>query len=195
MVGPFLIGARVQLRPFEEEDAPTLANWINDPEIRRFLMVRFARSVKDEKEWIASLSPKENPRNLGFAIELRQDRRLIGSIGMHMIDWIHRRAMTGFFLYPESMRGKGYGTEAMNLLLDYGFGELGMQSLWAMVFEGNEASCRSLLKQGYTRSGLFRKAYLVTGQWTDTVYFDILREEWEALRSQASGKRTPRRKR
>jgi RimJ/RimL family protein N-acetyltransferase len=187
MSGPFTIGRRVQLRPFEAEDAPLLAAWINDPEVRHLVLARFPQSDQSEREWIASMSSKDNPRDLAFGIERKSDRRLIGSIGLHAIDWVQRRAMTGMFLYPKALRGKGLGTEAKNLLLDYVFGELGMLSLWAVSHDGNEASIRALEKQGYKQGGRFRKAVLVNGNWIDSIYFDILREEWAALRGEGSG--------
>jgi RimJ/RimL family protein N-acetyltransferase len=191
--GPFLLGKRVQLRPFEDEDAPILADWINDPEIRKLVLSRFAKSVKDEREWLATMSAKETPpRNIVFGVELKRDRKLIGSIGLHTIDWVQRRAMTGILIYPTAFRGKGYGTEAKNLMLDYAFGELGMLSLWALAIEGNEASIRGLEKQGYKRSGVFRKSTLVQGVWVDSIYFDILREEWEELRGGGRRRRTGR---
>jgi len=182
MAGPFLIGSRVQLRAFEETDASILSEWINDPELRRAIIARFPVSIKDEKEWIAAMSGKRPPADMAFGIELKRGRRLIGSVGLHQISWVQRRAMTGIFLYPASMRGAGYGTEAKDLLLDYAFGELGMRSLWADAIAGNTASIRALEKQGYRRNGIKRKAVLVRGVWTDLLYFDILREEWESLR-------------
>ena len=183
MAGPFLIGERVQLRPFEEEDAPILADWINDPDVRRYVLARFPKTIKDERDWLASMAAGgQPPRNVVFGVELRRDRRLIGSIGLHMIDWVQRRAMTGIFLYPAGMRGLGYGSEAKNLMLGYAFGELALRSLWAIAFENNVASMNALSKQGYQRSGVFRKATMIDGVWVDSVYFDILREEWDQLR-------------
>jgi len=179
---PFLIGPRIQLRPIEETDAETYAEWINDPDMRNYLSIRFPMSLQGEKDWIAGLSEKGLPRNVVFAIERRKDNKHIGSVGMHQIDWVGRRATTGSFICPATMRGKGYATEAKNLLLDYAFGELGLHSLWAIAMEGNAASCRALEKQGYKKSGLFRKAFLVKGIWVSAVYYDILREEWEGLR-------------
>ncbi len=181
MSGPFLIGPRVQLRPFEDEDAPLLAEWINNPELRDFIALRFAKSVRNEREWIAALTAKEPPSDIAFGIELKRGRRLIGIVGLHQISWVHRRGVTGIFLCPPSMRGKGYGTEAKNLMIDYAFGEIALQSLWAMALEANHASIHALEKQGYRRNGVMRKSMLVKGKWVDTIYFDILREEWEKL--------------
>jgi RimJ/RimL family protein N-acetyltransferase len=190
--GPFLIGKRVQLRPLTDEDAPNLADWINDPEIRRLVLSRFAKSIKDEKEWLASMSSTGTPQNIALGVEVKRGKRLIGTVGLHTIDWVQRRAMTGILIHPLAFRGKGYGTEAKNLMLDYAFGELGMLSLWALALEGNAASIRALLKQGYKRSGVHRKSTLVQGVWVDAIYFDILREEWEELRGGARRRRTGR---
>lgn len=201
MSGPFLIGRHVQLRPFEEEDASTLADWINDPEIRMNVLARFPKSIKNEKEWLASMSSGSGlPRDVVLGIERVKDRRLIGSIGLHQIDWVNRRAMTGMFLYSVAMRGKGYGTEAKNLLLDYAFGELGLYSVYALTNVGNEASIAALRKQGYTQSGVHRRAALLRGRRVDSLYFDLLLEEWEAMRglrpapARPAGKRPARAK-
>lgn len=192
MAGPFLIGKRVQLRAYEEEDATILAKWINDPEVRLYLNARFPNSIKDEKEWIAALSEsKGTPRNIVLGVELKRGRRLIGSVGLHMIDWVQRRAMTGSLIGPKAMRGRGYGTEAKNLLLDYAFGDLGMMSIWSFVVAGNEPSVRALKKQGYRQGGLFRRSAWFQGEWRDNLYFDIVREDWEGL-PRRKGKRARR---
>lgn len=194
MSGPFLIGRRVQLRPLEDEDAPILAAWRNDPEFRQYLLARFPTYLQDEREWLASLRPgKGTPRDVALGIELKQGRKLIGSVGLHMIDWVQRRAMTGSGIGPPAMRGKGYGTEAKTLLLDYAFGELGLKSIWAFVLEGNEASIQALHKQGYRQGGIFRQSTLVFGEWKNEIYFDILREEWVKLRA-AKEVKTPARR-
>jgi RimJ/RimL family protein N-acetyltransferase len=182
MAGPFLIGRRIHLRAFEETDAPILAKWINEPTLRSFILQRFPQTLQNEKEWIASLYAKKPPSDLAFGVELIRGKRLIGSVGLHMINWVQRRAMTGIFLSPESMRGKGYGSEAKNLVIDYAFGELGMESLWAIAFVDNVASNRALLKQGYRKQGVFRRSALVNGRWVDSNYYDIVREEWEKKR-------------
>ncbi len=191
MSRPFLVGKRVLLRPLEEEDAETYAEWLNQPQMRDYLLVRFPISLTSEREWIAGMISMEgNPSNIVLAIERKTDGKHIGSVGLHQINWLHRRATTGSFISPARLRGKGYGSEAKGLLLDYAFGELGMRSLWSIAFEGNIASCRALEKQGYKENGRFRKAHLVKGEWVDGIYYDILREEWEA-RGHAD---TPRKK-
>jgi len=184
MANPFLVGPNIQLRSLEESDAELLLPWVNDSEMRRFLPARrYPMSIKSEREWIASMITQKDPqRHVVWAIERKNDGQLIGSVGLHAIDWPRRRAMTGIFLFPQAMRGMGYGTEAKNLVLDYAFGELDLHTIWATVIEGNTASERALEKQGYTKSGVFRKSTIIKGVWRDEIYYDITREEWEAMR-------------
>jgi RimJ/RimL family protein N-acetyltransferase len=190
MSAPFLIGPRVQLRPPEPEDAPLFTTWINDPEIRQYLTLRFPKSLRAEKDWIESTLIRGTPQEIVFTIELRRGKRPIGTVGMHGIDWVHRRAITGIFLMPVSQRGHGYGTEAKNLLIEYAFRELGLHSLSAFAFADNQASIRALKSQGYQQTGVYREAFLVRGKWTDAVCFDLLRAEWEKL-SKSNPKRAP----
>lgn len=187
MPNPFLIGPNVQLRPLEEADAELFLPWLNDPEMRRVLPAqRYPKSLKAEREWIATMIAQQDPpRHLVWAIERRSDGQVIGSVGVHAIDWARRRAMTGIFLFPEAMRGKGYGTEAKKLVIDYAFGELDLHTLWATVIEGNAASERALEKQGYRRGGVLRKSTIVKGVRRDEIYYDVTREDWEALRGDA----------
>jgi RimJ/RimL family protein N-acetyltransferase len=145
MARAFLIGPRVRLRAVEESDAEVFAEWVNKPEMRQFLLLRFPMSLRDEKEWLSGHSVlKGTPRDLAFAIELVKTGEVIGALGLHAIDWIHRRAMTGMFVFPEARRGEGYGTEAKRLLLDYVFRDLGLQSVFAFAFAGNPRSQRAL---------------------------------------------------
>jgi len=178
----FQIGRRVILRPAEETDAEVLAEYINHPETRRFIMVRFPKSLREEREWIASLSTKGTPQNLVFVVERKRDGQAIGVVGLHQIDWVQRRCVSGSFIGPPRLRGEGYGTEAKSLLLDYAFGELGMQSVWALVFADNTPSIRALEKQGYRRGGVHRKSVWRGSTWIDSYYYDILQEDWAALR-------------
>jgi RimJ/RimL family protein N-acetyltransferase len=119
---------------------------------------------------------------MALGIELKKGNRLIGTVGLHAIDWIHRRGMTGSFIGPRALRGRGLGTEAKTLLIDHAFADLGMESIWSFVVADNVASLRALEKQGYQRNGIFRHSALVDGQWKDCIYFDLLRSEWELAR-------------
>ncbi|MDM7914445.1 MAG: GNAT family N-acetyltransferase, partial [Candidatus Eisenbacteria bacterium] len=116
MSHPFLIGRRVQLRAIEEEDAPAYVEWLSSPDMREFLLIRFPQTTQGEREWIASMRGKEKPpANLVFSIERKSDGRHIGCCALHQIDWVHRRAMTGSFLGPPALRGKGLGLSLIHI--------------------------------------------------------------------------------
>ncbi len=181
----FLSGEAVNLRTLEPSDAEQLVVWLNNPELRRFLSVRFPITAGDETAWLQSHSTAGADRRdvvLGITIPDGDNQILIGTAGLHAIDWIRRRAMTGIVIGPPEYRSRGFGTAAKNLMMDYAFGELGLHSLWAEVLADNHASLRALEKQGYRRGSVLRQAAFMRGEWCDMVYLDVLADEWRALR-------------
>jgi MFS family permease len=89
----FRMGERVILRPVERADAPAMRRWVNDPEVTQYLMRAFPLTEREEETWIDSLGTDD--RNIVVAIVDREHNKLIGSIGLHNINWRHRTAMTG----------------------------------------------------------------------------------------------------
>jgi len=150
-------------------------------------------TLKEEKDWLTSVSTRQGtPQNLALGVELKRGNRLIGSVGLHALDWVHRRGMSGSFIGPPTMRGRGYGTEAKILLLDHAFRDLGLESIWSYVIRDNDASIRALKKQGYRQGGVFRHAVLVSSQWKDCLYFDIVREDWQRICGSKAASGIPR---
>lgn len=186
---PFLTGERVRLRPLEEDDAAMLAGWINCDELRPNLANRFPVSVRGEAAWLQSMAAEVGARRdivLGVELHDQGDVTLIGTVGLHAIDWIQRRAMTGTMIGLPSHRGRGLGTEAKMLLLDYAFLELGLHAVWTHVRVDNVASVCALEKQGCRRGAVIREAVRTVGGWCDCVYYDLLEDEWRAWRARGA---------
>lgn len=95
----------------------------------------------------------------------------------------HRNAMIGVGIAME-WRGRGYGGEAVDWVLDWGFGRLGLHRIWLAAFEYNERACRLYRKLGFVEEGREREAVLYERRWWDMVRFGMLEGEWEALRAQ-----------
>ncbi|EGO61365.1 hypothetical protein NEUTE1DRAFT_77319 [Neurospora tetrasperma FGSC 2508] len=93
----------------------------------------------------------------------------------------HRNAMIGVGIGAE-WRGKGYGGEAVDWVLDYGFGRLGLHRIWLAAFEYNERACRLYRNLGFVEEGREREAVLYERKWWDMLRFSMLEGEWEALR-------------
>ncbi|HEY4474765.1 MAG TPA: GNAT family N-acetyltransferase, partial [Candidatus Paceibacterota bacterium] len=103
----FLIGRRVNLRPFLRTDIPTLTRWINDPEVREFVASTLPQTEKQEEEWFNKLGASDKDIVLG--IETKEGV-LIGSMGIHKINWRDRICTTGALIGEKEYWGKGYGT-------------------------------------------------------------------------------------
>lgn len=184
----FLIGKRVYLRPLEPGDAERFAQWMNDGRVTRTLMARGPITLAAEREWIDRVTRDE--KSLVCSIVRRADDRHIGSTGLHVIDWQARSACFGIQIGIPEMWGKGYGTEATELITAHAFRTLNLNRVWLDVHADNEGARRAYEKAGYRLEGVQRQAIFREGHYSDMVLMAILREEWEALRT-----RTPTRRR
>ena len=117
-----------------------------------------------------------------FTIRTIEDDRLIGEIGFGGMDWAAGNAWVGIGIGVKEYWGRGYGTEAMKLILRFGFEELNLHRVSLDVFDYNKRAIRSYEKAGFKIEGRERKALRRSGERYDIVYMGILREEWEAQR-------------
>lgn len=176
----FRQGTKVLLRPLERADIPTLRRWMNDPEVTQFLVRMFPVMEKEEEEWIENKHKNENDVTLGI-IETGE-KKLIGSIGLHHINWLHRTATTGTVLGEKAYWGKGYGTEAKMLLLDLAFNAFDLCGVLSRVIAHNERSLAYGKRSGYTEIGRLPKWIRgQDGNRYDEVLLAVTQEQWRPL--------------
>ena len=120
----------------------------------------------------------ENPNDYFFTIRLLEDDRIVGGIGLDAVYWTHGDAFVGIGLGQKEDWGKGYGTDAMRIILRYAFTELNLRRVSLDVFEYNPRGVRSYEKAGFVIEGRVRGAVLRDGRRWDVIYMGILREEW-----------------
>jgi RimJ/RimL family protein N-acetyltransferase len=120
-----LIGSqRLALRPMQVDDAETIANLIRREPDASFGHSRFPYSAIAFADWFGEMAEKDPAPDIELAVVLRETGELLGETGLYSIDWIARAAESGSWLYRAADRGKGYGTEAKLLLLEYAFERL-----------------------------------------------------------------------
>lgn len=188
MKNPFLIGERLYLRPLEEGDIPTCLRWINDPEVNRTLS--FYRPINElrEREWFERLY--RDDREIVLAIIVQGKDKHIGNIGLHGIDWKDRQAELGIMIGEKGEWDKGYGTEAVRLMLGYGFERLGLHRIYLRVYANNLRAIRCYEKAGFRREGVLRESHFAERRYWDTIIMGLLEEEWQELRSGSGDKGT-----
>jgi len=180
VINPYLIGAKVYLRPLEREDARHFVTWINDPDVRRMLLIYRPMNLQAEEEFITKSVQSEHDLVLGIAIKATD--QLIGATGLHRIDCKDRQASFGISIGEKGEWGKGYGTEATRLIVQHAFQTLNLNRVWLHVFEYNERGIRTYERVGFKREGVLRQDRYHDGRYWDSVVMGILREEWQALK-------------
>jgi RimJ/RimL family protein N-acetyltransferase len=183
-----LIGSqRLALRPMQIDDAETIANLIRREPDASFGHSRFPYSAILFEDWFGEMAEKDPAPDIELAVALRETGELIGETGLYSIDWIARTAESGSWLYRAADRGKGYGTEAKLLLLEYAFDRLGLNMIWAWVKERNPRSQAALRKQGYRDAGRFTWSGYGPDGFENARMFDLLATEWRAARDAGDG--------
>ncbi|MFH0878800.1 MAG: GNAT family protein [Lentisphaerota bacterium] len=174
-----LRGELVRLTAEDPEPmAKLFSQWSADSEYSRLLDWDPARrfSVKSSLKWLEKDS--ENSNNHFFAIRTLDSDRIIGDIGLDGIRWPHRECFVGIGLGEREFWGKGYGTDALKIILRYAFTELNLHRVTLDVFEYNQRGVRSYEKAGFVREGRERGVLLREGRRWDVIYMGILRDDW-----------------
>jgi len=176
----FLEGHKTILRPFEAStDLKTVTEWINDPSNRQFILQCFPQTTQREEEWFAKLGTTDT--DVTLAVVAKPELKLIGSMGLHRIEWKNRVANTGTIIGDPTYRDKGYGTDAKMTLLEYAFHELGLNKVNSAAFATNPRSIAYSRKCGYRVEGTRRQQIFKQGRYIDLVELGVLRREWEPV--------------
>lgn len=172
-----LIGNRIYLSPRNSQDVEIFTKWLNDFQVTDYT----GRSgsivtLEGEKQYLEQTESEEKRQ---FVIVTLDKDEMIGTVGVEKIDRLNQTGRLGIFIGEAEYRSNGYGTEAINLILEYGFHYLNLNSIQLKVYEFNQRAITCYEKCGFQEMGRRRKANFVNGKFYDTIYMDILREEFE----------------
>ena len=177
----FLQGKKTVLRPLTREDLPILVQYINDPEIRRFVTMRTSMTLDDENAWFDSLLRGAPKYRSDFVFIIEADGKVIGDMGLHSIDYVDQTCVTGAMIGEKEYRGKGYGTDAKMQMLHYAFTELNMRKVCSEVLETNPRSQAYLKKQGYQIEGVRKKQILKGGEFRDLLLVALFKDDFMSI--------------
>lgn len=196
MRNAFLAGRSIYLRPVEPEDAPHYQTSMNDEEVVRNLLVHRPLTREDQRRFNERAGAAAEPTEPVFAIVRTRGDLLLGATGLHAIDWRRRLAGFGIQIGRKGEWGKGYGTEATSLMLDYAFRDLNLNKVWLQVYEYNTRGIGAYTRVGFRVEATFREDRFTDGRYWDTFHMGILRREWERRkRGGTAGARAGRRAR
>jgi RimJ/RimL family protein N-acetyltransferase len=178
---PIIRGAHVLLRPPERADIPLFVAWLNDYETSRHLTTRAPLSIPLEERWFEDMLTRQGKDAWHFVICLLADQRPIGTAGLFGLDLLNGQAGFGIFIGVHALWNRGYGTDALEAICDFGFGELRLERIWLDVFTDNARAKRSYEKAGFSVEGILRHDMYRSGRFQDVFRMSLLRAEWEAL--------------
>ena len=175
--GKAMQGNTVSLRPLKKADVRSIARWHDDREIMTMISLTRTGSEEYWSEWLER--KLQSPSAIYFGIVSKNDDRLIGYIHLEELYPTQKLCRdVGILIGEKDMWSKGYGTEAMELLLRFAFEELGLHRLELMTFTFNRRGIRVWEKVGFKREGLMRRARLANGEWQDLYFYALLEDEY-----------------
>ena len=172
-----IIGKSIYLSPFSEDDYISFTEWINDYETSKYLD-QYSKifTLEDEKDFVER-ARKDDKVYLSI-VKLSNDE-LIGNISLMNIDHINKTATLGIMIGKNDEREKGYGTEAINLLLDYAFNHLNLNNIMLEVLDTNERAKKCYLKCCFRELGVRKQSHYLEGIYHDSIYMQILKEDFK----------------
>lgn len=171
----FLEGEKVDLRTVEEEDVQFLQENINKPEIRKNLTVRKPVNMKQQQDFFQEVVSSGEDVHLAIYSE----GEITGIVSLEDEEDDVRAATIGLWIATE-YQGNGYGTEAVELITDYGFNELNYHRISARAYEDNKASQKIWEKLGFEKEGELREKTFYKGEFGDIYIYGVLEDEWRS---------------
>ena len=170
-----LVGDRIYLSPRNSEDVEKFTEWLNDFETTDYTgRSGILTTLDGERKY---LEENSNPEAT-FVIVTLEDNKMIGTVSLEDINWINRTATLGIFIGDKEFRSKGYGTEAIRLILEYGFKYMNLYNIKLDLMEFNERALKCYEKCGFKEYGRRRKCKFVNGKYYDSISMDILADEF-----------------
>jgi len=178
---PMLRGERVWLRAAEKADFLADAPGVSDADTGHFLGLKFPVSAEGGEQFAQMKLSQQGTSVFSFAICLLADDRRIGNVTLRGIDKENGAAEVSIVIIDKASQGLGLGTDALNCLIDFAFGELRLERVYLHVFDYNARARRSYEKAGFQTDAILRNARFHRGRHHDVHLMSILRDDWLAL--------------
>lgn len=184
LIKDLLKGNNIKLAAFKDSDLPILEQWYNDIGFLRVydMISAFPRTAEELSPMIKSI--RESSNRFIFSVRSLDDDKLIGVTGFEDILWNNGTAIIYIGIGDNSYRGKGIGSEALALTMEFGFEELNLHRIQLNVLSYNSPAVKLYEKLGFKREGVYREFIHRDGKRHDMYLYGILRPEWESLKKQ-----------
>ena len=166
---------RILLRDFKKSDAPAIFKWANDPDITKFTGKPLTKTA--EQEYNRLLHKIKFESREVFMIETTDQKKSIGHMYLDL-DKNNQKTELSITVGEKDYWGKGYGSEAVNLFLDYCFNKLHLNKVCLKVLSFNNPAIKMYKKAGFRKEGILREDIFLNGKYEDFIVMSILRREY-----------------
>ena len=175
-----LKGKRIRLAPLDRKYIDLFLKWFNDPEITQYLTMYKPLTRDWEEKWFDALKHKEDAVYFSIHV-IKEDESdtVIGNCAIQNINSRTRAASCGITIGEKEYQNRGLGTEAMEMLVEYGFNTLNLNRIELSVYDFNSRAFKTYQKVGFVEEGRKRQARYHNGKYQDEIIMAILREDWE----------------
>ena len=173
-------GKLVKLRAYKEEDIEFASKFVNDEETKKFISIgaAFPMTKWEEESWIKSRKAGVD-FTYDFAIENLETGKYIGGCGINEANIKNRNCIIGIMIGDKTCLSKGYGSDALNILIKFIFEELNMEKIKLSVFGFNERARACYKKVGFKEEGVLKKEIFRNGKYHDEIIMAMFREDFE----------------
>ncbi len=173
-------GKLITLREFRAEDISPMRAWVTDSQVSRFLSGAFLQPhTWEQTESFLRGILNGDAGGVNLVIAERESLKYFGQCNLMLIDNTARKAELAIVIGREH-HGRGYGYEAINLLLDFGFHQMNLNRVYLKVHEDNARAIRLYERVGFAHEGRLRQEMFRDGRYQDLLVMGILRDEFEA---------------
>lgn len=169
------------LRPITESDTDLIVSWRNKDSIKKNFLYRSDFTAEIHQKWLKE--KVETGSVVQFIIEMQKDEENVpvGSVYLRDIDYENSSAEFGIFIGEDSARGKGVGTTAARMILDYGHNQLDLHRIFLRLVAENIAAYKSYRKAGFVTEGIFRDMKRIDGKYVDIMFMSSIKYFEEAV--------------
>ncbi|MGC9779609.1 MAG: GNAT family N-acetyltransferase [Candidatus Heimdallarchaeota archaeon] len=173
------IGKKVILRSLELSDLDYIVKHDNNLDLRHNLGTAVPCSRQDSENWIReSWEKRKIGERFVFAFTNKETSEFIGVVNLYIINKTSKSAALGIWIYEEKNKSKGYGTDAMELILDFGFNYINLNRIELSVYPHNLRAIKLYEKIGFVKVANLRQSRYMNGKYIDEIIMDILRDDW-----------------
>ena len=176
-----LTGPRLSLTAYSRDDLAALLPFFQDVSTLRYYLPTTVRPFNLDQ--LEGLLADWNDGQSNFVFAIRHEGQICGLVNLDGLDFPNSHAEIGIAITTSLQRGQGFASEALELLLDFAYGELSLQRIWCRIISGNDPSIRLFTRAGFVQEGILRRHVRRSGEFRDMLVYGLLRDEYLAARS------------